>query len=229
MQSARERAIISNTSPKWEGLPKTQTKMTPGNDTRCRMLAALSPETPGFHRIRWRQIVQASDGIEGDIGETGGEVKFGVLWGELPNWSFRKGFSCISYEQQRGDSPLNKWLQFFEKMVWLAIVMMGIAGYEAYSNWNHAQTWKNTEATVEAVRSVCRFHKREIWQRHGRSADEYCDDKTAIAERKRAGWNQNRWSLVEIQVVYSDEKNQKSYAKLLPWESDIGLLTVVKK
>jgi len=26
--------------------------------------------------MKWRQIVQASDGIEGDIGETGGEVKF---------------------------------------------------------------------------------------------------------------------------------------------------------
>ena len=26
--------------------------------------------------MRWRQIVQASDGIEADIGETAGEVKF---------------------------------------------------------------------------------------------------------------------------------------------------------
>ena len=29
--------------------------------------------------MKWRQIVQASDGIEGDIGETGGEVKFAGL------------------------------------------------------------------------------------------------------------------------------------------------------
>lgn len=145
-----------------------------------------------------------------------------------PIGHFGKDFSVLVINNSEA-TPLNKWLQFFEKMVWLAVVMMGIAGYEAYSNWNHAQTWKNTEATVEAVRSVCRFHKREIWQRHGRSADEYCDDKTATAERKRAGWNQNRWSLVEIQVVYLDEKNRKSYAKLLPWESDIGLLTVGQK
>jgi hypothetical protein len=41
------------------------------------MLAALNPETQRFHRIKWRQIVQASDGMEGDIGETGGEVKLG--------------------------------------------------------------------------------------------------------------------------------------------------------
>ena len=66
----------SNTFPKWEELPKTQTKKSPGNDTRCRMLAALNPETQTFHRIKWRQIVQASDGMGGDIGEMGGEVKF---------------------------------------------------------------------------------------------------------------------------------------------------------
>ncbi len=27
--------------------------------------------------MKWRQIVKASDGMEGDIGETGGEVKLG--------------------------------------------------------------------------------------------------------------------------------------------------------
>jgi hypothetical protein len=124
---------------------------------------------------------------------------------------------------------LNRWQQFFDKMIWVAVGLAGVTGYEVYSNWNHAQTWKYSVATVESVRPVCRFHKREIWPRRRRSADEYCDDKTAVAERKRAGWNQNRQSLVEIQVVYPDEKNRKSYAKLLPWESGIGLITVGQK
>jgi hypothetical protein len=114
-------------------------------------------------------------------------------------------------------------------MIWVAVGLAGVTGYEAYSNWNHSQTWKYSVATVESVRTVCRFHKKEIWQRHGRTADEYCDEKTAVTERKRTGWNQNRKSLVEIQVVYPDEKNRKSYAKLLPWESDIGLLTEGQK
>jgi hypothetical protein len=124
---------------------------------------------------------------------------------------------------------LNRWRQFFDKMIWVAVGLAGVTGYEAYSNWNHSQTWKYSVATIESVRTVCRFHKKEIWQRRGRSADEYCDDRTAVAERKRAGWNQNRQSLVEIQVVYPDEKNRKSYAKLLPWESHVGLLTVGQK
>ena len=75
-------------------MPKAQKKMTPGNDTRCRMLAALFPETPGFHRIKWRQIVKASDGIEGDIGETGGEVKFAealLSLGSVLSQSFLRG------------------------------------------------------------------------------------------------------------------------------------------
>ena len=124
---------------------------------------------------------------------------------------------------------MNRWQQFFDKMIWVTVGLAGVTGYEAYSNWNHAQTWKYSVATVESVRPVCRFHKQEIWQRHGRSADEYCDDKTAVAERQRAGWNQNRRSLVEIQVVYPDEKNRKSYAKLLSWESDVGLLAAGQK
>ena len=40
------------------------------------MLAALNPETQEFHRIRWCQIVQTSDGMLQDIGEMEGEVKF---------------------------------------------------------------------------------------------------------------------------------------------------------
>jgi hypothetical protein len=77
--------------PRWEGLPETQTTMPPGNDTRCRMLAALNPETSVFHRIKWRQIVKASDRIERGIGETGGEVK---LWGLFVYWWY-----CIALFQ----------------------------------------------------------------------------------------------------------------------------------
>lgn len=39
------------------------------------MLAALNPETQEFHRIRWCQIVQTSDGMLQGIGEMDGEVK----------------------------------------------------------------------------------------------------------------------------------------------------------
>ena len=41
------------------------------------MLAALFPEAPRLHRIKWRQIVRRLTELRGDIGETKGEVKFG--------------------------------------------------------------------------------------------------------------------------------------------------------
>ena len=52
-----------------------QTHFAPGSETRCRMLAAEPLRDMKNPCVQWRQDVQAScDG--GDIGETGGEVKF---------------------------------------------------------------------------------------------------------------------------------------------------------
>jgi hypothetical protein len=71
-------------------------------------LAALNPETHRSHRIKWRQIVQASDGMEGDIGETGGEVKFEVRY-QMEKLIFlaNRGISslCIFVSLMKVDLP----------------------------------------------------------------------------------------------------------------------------
>jgi hypothetical protein len=51
--------------------------------------------------MKWRQIVQASDGIEGDIGETGGEVKFGSLSRPALKLKMLPQFNKLMFDAQK--------------------------------------------------------------------------------------------------------------------------------
>jgi hypothetical protein len=120
---------------------------------------------------------------------------------------------------------LNFWQRFFERFVWVPVGLVAITGFETATEWTHAANWEYADATILSARTVCRYEKKALYERHGTFDDIYCDDWKAVSDKSSNGWKAVSRRLVEIRLEFSDNSGRKIQAQFKPWQDEAGQIT----